>query len=79
MILVYHDLGHVGFQGVDLQSYGIPTVDELVSRYAEQMNITGIAQKWSFYLAFICYRMAAILQGVYKRFTLGMFVYYFII
>jgi len=73
-------LGYAGLHGVDLPALGIPTADEFVNRYAEQMNIQAdIANKWSFYLVFNFFRGAAILQGVYKRFTLGMPFMYFVL
>merc|ERR1719239_1288519 len=55
-----------GLKGLDLADKGIPTVEEVTSEYC---RLTGRAQvnDWDFYLAFVFFRMAAILQGVYKR------------
>lgn len=45
---------------------GIPTEDEFVAHYCER---TGRAKvdDWNFYLAFSFFRLASIIQGVYKR------------
>lgn len=51
----------------ELPSLGIPTVEEFVNQYARRMNVEITPQMWNFYVAFICFRFAAILQGVYKR------------
>ena len=45
---------------------GIPSEDEFVAQYCQLTGISGIAD-WNFYLAFTFFRVAAILQGVYKR------------
>jgi aminoglycoside phosphotransferase (APT) family kinase protein len=52
--------------GVDLAALGIPREDEVLARYCE---LTGRARidDWSFYLVFVMFRSAAIVQGVYKR------------
>ncbi|XP_046579018.1 LOW QUALITY PROTEIN: acyl-CoA dehydrogenase family member 10-like [Haliotis rubra] len=55
-----------GLVGADLKSMGIPTVQELIGRYCHQMKIPPI-ENWDFYMAFTFFKMAAILQGVYKR------------
>lgn len=46
---------------------GIPGVREMVMRYCERSKTKISAEEWRFYVAFVCFRMAAILQGVYKR------------
>jgi aminoglycoside phosphotransferase (APT) family kinase protein len=55
-----------GYAGVDLEEFGIPTEKEYLAAYARR---TGRAEvpSWSFYLAFSLFRLAAIVQGVYKR------------
>jgi aminoglycoside phosphotransferase (APT) family kinase protein len=55
-----------GYAGVDLKVFGIPTEPEYLAAYARR---TGRAEvpSWSFYLAFSLFRLAAIVQGVYKR------------
>jgi len=55
---------------MNLQELGIPTQDELISKYCNEMNIDKI-DNLDFYLAFSFFRIAAILQGVYKRSTQG--------
>lgn len=55
-----------GLGGVDRQSLGIPDEKEYVAKYCERRNIEKI-DNWFFYLAFSFFRLAAILQGVYKR------------
>jgi len=52
--------------GVDLAALGIPREDEVLARYCE---LTGRARidDWNFYLVFVMFRSAAIVQGVYKR------------
>jgi aminoglycoside phosphotransferase (APT) family kinase protein len=51
---------------LDYASYGIPSEQECVARYCER---TGRAQinNWNFYVVFSLFRLAAIVQGVYKR------------
>ena len=55
-----------GYAGVDLKAFGIPTEQEYLAAYARR---TGRAEvpSWNFYLAFSLFRLAAIVQGVYKR------------
>ncbi|MFT5691820.1 MAG: aminoglycoside phosphotransferase (APT) family kinase protein [Oceanicoccus sp.] len=54
------------FSSVDFSSYGLPTEKEYLEKYCERMGRTGIDQ-WNFYLAFSFFRLASIVQGVYKR------------
>jgi len=56
--------------GYDVQTLNIPTVDQYLSHYA-QLTSSDCVHNWSFYVAFVMFRTAAIAQGVYKRFTLG--------
>ena len=56
--------------GYDVQTLNIPTVDQYISHYA-QLTSSDCVHNWSFYVAFVMFRTAAIAQGVYKRFTLG--------
>jgi len=53
-----------------LKELGIPTAEEYTAEYARLRGLATVP-KWDFYVAFVLFRMAAILQGVYKRFTLG--------
>jgi aminoglycoside phosphotransferase (APT) family kinase protein len=55
-----------GLGNVDRTAHGLPTEDEYVARYCERTGVGAIGH-WSFYLAFSFFRLAAILQGVYKR------------
>jgi len=52
--------------GVDLARAGIPSEDAFVSAYCERVGRERI-ECWSFYMAFVMFRSAAILQGVYRR------------
>ncbi len=52
--------------GTDLAEAGIPTESAVVSRYCELTGRPGI-ENWAFYLVFVMFRSAAIVQGVYKR------------
>ena len=55
-----------GLGGIDAQALGIPTEQEYVANYCRRMDIDAI-DNWSFYMAFSCFRLAAITQGVAKR------------
>lgn len=57
----------VGVAGLEPKSHGIPSEEEFVSMYCELTKTTDISKHWNFYLAFTFFRVAAILQGVYKR------------
>ena len=55
-----------GLLGEDLEALGIPTEQETIKRYCDQSGRDSI-DDWHVYLAFSLFRLAAILQGVYKR------------
>ncbi|HEV2558185.1 MAG TPA: phosphotransferase [Microvirga sp.] len=55
-----------GVGSIDRRAHGIPSEEDYVARYCERTGVAGI-ENWSFYLAFSFFRLAAILQGVYKR------------
>jgi aminoglycoside phosphotransferase (APT) family kinase protein len=55
-----------GLGGIDRKAIGIPDEQEYVASYCERRRI-GKIDNWHFYLAFSFFRLAAILQGVYKR------------
>jgi aminoglycoside phosphotransferase (APT) family kinase protein len=55
-----------GYADVDLKSFGIPTEAEYLAAYARRTGRKEVPS-WSFYLAFSLFRLAAIVQGVYKR------------
>jgi aminoglycoside phosphotransferase (APT) family kinase protein len=59
-----------GIAGLDLAALGIPGEQEYIRRYAERTG-RGAVEHWNFYLAYNLFRIAAILQGVYKRATEG--------
>jgi aminoglycoside phosphotransferase (APT) family kinase protein len=52
--------------GEDLASLGIPTEAEFVERYS-RLTGRGAIEHWAFYMVFVMFRSAAIVQGVYKR------------
>jgi aminoglycoside phosphotransferase (APT) family kinase protein len=55
-----------GLGGLDREALGIPSEEEYVARYCELTGIKAIPN-WDFYIIFSFFRIAAILQGVYKR------------
>jgi aminoglycoside phosphotransferase (APT) family kinase protein len=58
--------GHGGLADVNLRELGIPGEDEFIARYCHHAGRSRI-DSWPFFLAFSCFRMAAITQGVYAR------------
>jgi aminoglycoside phosphotransferase (APT) family kinase protein len=66
--LPYREIKNVmsGLGGINSQSFGIPSERDYVASYCRRMGIDGI-NNWGFYLAFSCFRLAAITQGVAKR------------
>ncbi|WP_299075362.1 phosphotransferase family protein [uncultured Ruegeria sp.] len=55
-----------GLAGIDRESLGLPSDQAFVAQYCERRGIDRI-ENFGFYLAFNFFRMAGILQGVYKR------------
>lgn len=55
-----------GLAGVDRQALGIPSDEAYIDQYCQRRGVDGIP-RFSYYLAFSFFRMAAILQGVKKR------------
>lgn len=55
-----------GFADLDRSALGIPEEADYVRRYCERTGRAGLPH-WDFYLAFSLFRLAAILQGVWKR------------
>ncbi|UYN93690.1 MAG: phosphotransferase [Enhydrobacter sp.] len=55
-----------GYAETDLEAFGIPTEREYLAAYARRTGRERI-EHWDFYLAFSLFRLAAIVQGVYKR------------
>lgn len=58
--------GMRGLQGEDLEALGIPDEQETIARYCAKTGRKGITD-WHVYLAFSLFRLASIVQGVYKR------------
>ena len=56
-----------GLKGLDLEALGIPTDTQYMEEYCANAGIPSMADTANFYLSFGFFRMAAILQGVYKR------------
>ncbi|WP_236616905.1 phosphotransferase [Sphingobium lactosutens] len=55
-----------GFADLDRAALGIPEEADYVRTYCERTGLDA-APHWNFYLAFSLFRVAAILQGVWKR------------
>ncbi|XP_030847937.1 acyl-CoA dehydrogenase family member 10 isoform X3 [Strongylocentrotus purpuratus] len=55
-----------GFKGLDIDALGIPALEDLTALYYEKRGLKPI-DNLQFYMAFSYFRIAAILQGVYKR------------
>jgi len=55
-----------GIAGLDHAALGIPSEAQFIASYCQRTGRSGIAN-WNFYLAYNLFRIAAILQGVYKR------------
>ena len=59
-----------GLQGIDRESLGLPSDQAFIDQYCRRRGLSGI-DNFGFYLAFNFFRMAAILQGVFKRAQVG--------
>lgn len=55
-----------GLAGLDFAAMGIPDEAQYVRRYCERVGRSELPA-WNFYLAFGLFRVAAILQGVWRR------------
>jgi len=65
--------GFRGIAGLDLAALGIPSENEYIARYVQRTGRAPIPESnWNFCLAYNLFRIAAILQGVYKRATEGL-------
>jgi len=56
----------VGYSGLDVEALGIPPESDYVAAYCRRTGRTEIPN-WEFFLAFSMFRLAGIVQGVYKR------------
>ena len=56
-----------GLSGLDTAGLGLPSEEDMITTYCEMTGTSDIEKDWNFYLAFTFFRVAAILQGVYKR------------
>ncbi|XP_053135773.1 acyl-CoA dehydrogenase family member 10 isoform X2 [Hemicordylus capensis] len=59
-----------GLSDCDLSQLGIPTAEAYFQMYCDHMAMPPV-KNWNFYMAFSFFRVAAILQGVYKRSLTG--------
>lgn len=67
MFYYFPSVGNLGgIAGLDIEKMGIPSEEDLVREYMNSLNIAKI-EKWPFFVAFCVFRLAAIVQGVYKR------------
>ncbi|MDA1285632.1 MAG: phosphotransferase family protein [Proteobacteria bacterium] len=55
-----------GLAGIDRAALGLPGDQEFIDQYCAHRGLAGI-DNFGFYLAFCFFRMAGIIQGVYKR------------
>ncbi len=55
-----------GIAGLDLAALGIPSEEAFIAAYCRRTGRERIGH-WNFYLAYNLFRIAAILQGVYRR------------
>jgi len=56
----------LGFADREPSSLGIPSDTQYMEEYCKRAGIPAV-KNWNFYMAFSFFRVAAILQGVYKR------------
>lgn len=55
-----------GYADINPKTFGIPSEADYLAAYARRTG-RGRIEHWEFYLAFSLFRLAAIVQGVYKR------------
>ena len=70
--MFYHSgiVGRISLDNLAGSATGIPTEEEFLAEYCRLTGRDGIPN-WNFYLAFSFFRLASILQGVYKRGIMG--------
>lgn len=61
-----HQSGFRGLGGINRAALGLPSEEAYVAAYCERRGLQEIP-RWTFFLAFSFFRLAAICQGVYKR------------
>ncbi len=59
-----------GLAGLNRAAFGMPDEDEYLAMYCRAAGISEIPH-WPYYLAFNCFRMVAILDGILHRIKLG--------
>lgn len=59
-----------GLRKCDLGRLGVPTAEEYSQSYCGHMGVER-PENWNFYMAFAFFRLAAVLQGLYKRSLAG--------
>ncbi|XP_009958281.1 PREDICTED: acyl-CoA dehydrogenase family member 10-like, partial [Leptosomus discolor] len=59
-----------GLRQCDLGRLGVPTAEEYIQMYCGHTGVES-PENWNFYLAFAFFRLAAMLQGLYKRSLAG--------
>ncbi len=52
-----------GLAGLDLAALGIPTLEEIATRYAERSGVP-VAGQLDWYFAYNLFRLAGIVQGI---------------
>ena len=62
--------GRISLNGQTGSATGIPSEEAFLAEYCRLTGREGIPN-WNFYLAFSFFRLASILQGVYKRGIMG--------
>ena len=64
--LPHGEISGYGYLGLNLAELGIPSETEYVANYCRRTGREAVSD-WIFFIAFSLFRLAAILQGVYKR------------
>ena len=58
--------GGAGLAGLDIKALGIPSLDEIVTRYSERSGVP-VSGKLDWYFAYNLFRLTGIVQGIKKR------------
>jgi aminoglycoside phosphotransferase (APT) family kinase protein len=64
--LPHGEISGYGYRGLNLAELGIPSETEYVANYCRRTG-REVVPDWIFFVAFSLFRLAAIVQGVYKR------------